>query len=65
MQWVMHCRMEKARERLQNPMPGDSVASVTRNLGFVNAASLARDFSRLIGVRPSSVLRRAHSSLDS
>jgi len=65
MQWVTRCRMEKARERLQNPMPGDSVASVARNLGFVNAASFARDFSRFFGVRPSSVLRRAHSVLDS
>lgn len=64
MRWVLRCRMEKARERLQNPMPGDSVASIARNLGFVNAASFSRDFSRLFGERPSSVLRRAGFLLD-
>jgi len=62
MQWVMRCRMQKARERLQSPEPGDSVASVARSLGFANAAAFARDFSRVFGERPSSVLRLARSS---
>jgi AraC-like DNA-binding protein len=61
MQWVSRCRMQKARERLQSPAPGDSVGSVAYGLGFVNVASFSRDFRRLFGERPSAVLRQARS----
>lgn len=60
-QWVRRCRMQKARERLQHPSPGDSVGSVAFGLGFVNVASFSRDFMRLFGERPSAVLRQARS----
>jgi AraC-like DNA-binding protein len=61
MHWVKRCRMQKARERLQRPSPGDSVGSVAYALGFVNVASFSRDFTRLFGERPSAVLRQARS----
>jgi AraC-like DNA-binding protein len=61
MQWVKRCRMQKARERLQCPAHGDSVASVAYGLGFVNLASFSRDYKRLFGERPSLVLRQARS----
>ncbi len=61
MQWVRRCQMQKARERLQHPSPGDSVGSVAYGLGFVNVASFSRDFMRLFGERPSAVLRQARS----
>lgn len=61
MHWVKRCRMQKARERLQHPSPGDSVGSVAYALGFVNVASFSRDFTRLFGERPSAVLRQARS----
>lgn len=59
MQWVKRCRMQRARERLQHPAHGDSVGSVALGLGFVNAASFTRDFTRFFGERPSAVLRQA------
>ncbi len=62
MQWVKRCRMQKARERLECPMPGDSVGSVAKSAGFVNAAAFTRDFVRLYGEKPSAVLRQARRS---
>lgn len=63
MQWVKRCRMQKARERLESPKPGDSVASVATMTGFCNAAAFTRDFIRLHGEKPSAVLRQARRRL--
>ncbi|PZV04092.1 MAG: hypothetical protein DCF23_07280 [Cyanobium sp.] len=65
MQWVKRCRLQKARERLLHSAPGDSVGGVAQRLGFANAASFSRDFTRLYGEKPSALLRQAPSRLDS
>lgn len=59
MQWVKRCRMQMVRERLEHPVPGESVASAAKVAGFFNAASFTRDFVRFYGETPSAVLRRS------
>ncbi len=63
MQWVKYCRMQKAHERLQQPNRGDTVGSVARDTGFINATCFTRDFVKLYGETPSAVLRRARKRL--
>lgn len=61
MQWLRQRRLEAALQRLQNPLPMDSVASVARSLGFINAASFSRDFRMRFGRRASEVLRASRA----
>jgi len=64
MQWVKRCRMQMVRERLEHPVPAESVASAAKVARFFNAASFTRDFVRLYGETPSAVLRRSRRNLE-
>lgn len=59
MQWVKRSRMQMVRERLEHPVPAESVASAAKVAGFFNAASFTPDFERFYGETPSAVLRRS------
>jgi AraC-like DNA-binding protein len=58
MQWVRRRRLQRAMQRLKNPQPGDSVSSIARSVGFASSVSFGRDFRRLYGCTPSSLLRQ-------
>jgi AraC-like DNA-binding protein len=57
MQWLRQRRLYRAMQRLKHPLPGDSVASIGRSVGFVSAVSFSREFRRHYGCTPSSVFR--------
>ncbi|MEB3334588.1 MAG: AraC family transcriptional regulator [Cyanobacteriota bacterium] len=57
MQWIRQQRMELARQRLEHPNPGDTVASVAADCGYRSQSRFRIDFERAYGCKPSSVLR--------
>ena len=59
MQWIRQQRMQVALQRLQNPAPGDTVASVAVGCGYRSQSRFRIDFERTYGWKPSAVLRGA------
>jgi AraC-like DNA-binding protein len=57
MQWLRRRRLEKALHRLRNPLPGDTVASIGRAVGFSSSITFGREFRRQYGCSASSVMR--------
>lgn len=57
MQWIRQRRLSKARMRLLDPRPGDTVAGVAVAMGYRHTSQFSRDFHALHGVRPSELLR--------
>lgn len=57
MQWVRQRRLQRAMLRLNNAQPGDCVTSIAQSVGFASSVSFAREFRRLYGCTPSSLLR--------
>lgn len=57
MQWLRRRRLEKALQRLRNPLPGDTVASIARAVGFSSPITFSREFRRQYGCTAGSVLR--------
>lgn len=62
-QWIRRTRMESARRRLLDPLPGDSVSSIAQEHGYQHVSQFSRDFRCVFGQRPSLVLRQARRSL--
>ena len=58
MQWLRRQRLVHARDRLLNPQPGDSVASVALYFGYTNLSAFSRDFRDVFATRPSELLRQ-------
>lgn len=58
LQWVRRRRLQRAMQRLKTPQPGDTIASIARSVGFTNPVSFGREFRRLYGCPPSSLLRQ-------
>lgn len=58
MQWVKARRLERAKARLLNPLPGESVSSIAAALGYVNASAFSRDFRRHHGCTAAALFRR-------
>lgn len=56
-QWVRQRRLEKARQYLLDPQPGDSVRAVSARFGYSSVAVFSRDFRAAFGQRPSDLLR--------
>jgi AraC-like DNA-binding protein len=48
-EYLVHCRMKKARELL---MQGNAIASVALETGFVDQSHFTRYFKRLVGITP-------------
>lgn len=61
LQWLKRRRLEAARHRLLQPLPGDSVARVAAAAGYTNLASFSRDFGARFGMRASDLLRRSQA----
>lgn len=57
-EWICRQRMEAARRQLLSAELGDTVATVARRLGYVHPSQFSRDFARVFGMAPSSVLRQ-------
>lgn len=55
--WVRQRRLEKARQQLLDPQPGESVAAVSARFGFSSVSVFSRDFRSAFGLRPSDLLR--------
>ena len=58
-QWIRRTRMESARLRLLDPLPGDSVSSIAQQHGYQHVSQFSRDFRCVFGQRPSQVMRQA------
>lgn len=63
-QWVRRQRLEKARQDLLNPAPGESVASVANRYNFSSLSVFSRDFRLRFGIVPSKVLREGKRQSD-
>lgn len=62
-QWIRRTRMESARRRLLDPLPGDSVSSIAQEHGYQHVSQFSRDFRCVFGQRPSLVMRQARRTL--
>lgn len=57
MQWVRRERLTQARRRLEQPEPGDTVASIARASGYCSASHFSTDFHNQFRVSPSQIMR--------
>ncbi|MFN9644708.1 MAG: helix-turn-helix transcriptional regulator [Cyanobacteriota bacterium] len=57
LQWIRQQRMQMALQRLRNPLPHDSVASVALCCSYRSQSRFRIDFERSFGCKPSAVLR--------
>ena len=62
-QWIRNQRLDLARQQLQNPSPGDSVASIAALSGYRSLSLFSVDFQQRFHIKPSQLLREARSSL--
>jgi AraC-like DNA-binding protein len=62
-QWIRNQRLDLARKRLQDPAPGDTVASIASACGYRSMNLFSLDFQQRFHVKPSHLLREARSSL--
>ena len=60
MQWVRRERLNLARRRLEQPEPGDTVASIARGCGYSSASHFSTDFRRQFQCTPFQVLAASH-----
>lgn len=59
MQYVRNKRLAKALERIENAIPGDSIAMIAREMGYRQTSHFSADFKKIFGHSPSDVLRSA------
>ncbi|WP_411872034.1 helix-turn-helix domain-containing protein [Vulcanococcus limneticus] len=62
-QWIRNQRLDLARQRLQQPQPGDSVASIAASSGYRSMSLFSVDFQQRFHVKPSHLLREARAGL--
>ncbi len=62
-QWIRNQRLDLARQRLQQPQPGDSVASIAASCGYRSMSLFSVDFQQRFHVKPSHLLREARAGL--
>ena len=56
-QWIRRQRLLAARQRLLQPVAGDTVSKVATEFGYSNLAQFSRDFQRQFQINPSQLLR--------
>jgi AraC-type DNA-binding domain-containing proteins len=61
-QWIRNQRLDLARHHLQNPTPGDSVASIAALCGYRSLSLFSVDFQQRFHIKPSQLLREARAS---
>ena len=59
LQFLSDCRLKAARRALQNPVPGETVASIAYGCGFVHLGRFAEAYRQRFGELPSETLRQA------
>jgi len=59
MQWLRQQRLAAAHDRLDNPLPADTVSSISQAVGYRSLASFSREFQRQYGCKPSALLRQS------
>ena len=59
MQWLRQQRLAAAHERLENPLPADTVSSISQAVGYRSLASFSCEFQRYYGCRPSALLGKS------
>ena len=57
--FLRECRLHEARQRLCNPQPGDTVASIFQSVGASHLGRFARNYLLRFGERPSETLSRS------
>ena len=57
MQWVRRERLQQARRRLEQPEPGDTVASIARASGYSSASHFSSDFRSQFQVTPTQIMQ--------
>lgn len=62
-QWIRSQRLDLARQRLQDPEPGDTVAGIASACGYRSTNLFSLDFQQRFHVKPSHLLREARASL--
>jgi len=65
LQWIRNQRLDAARLKLQNPAPGQSVASISTACGYRTQSLFSVDFQQRFHIRPSQLLREGRSSRSS
>lgn len=61
MAYLQHLRFEAVHNDLQNPQPGDTVASLAGKWGFTNFSRFSVNYRRRFGQAPSTTLRQLHT----
>jgi AraC-like DNA-binding protein len=61
-QWIRNQRLDLARQLLQNPVPGDSVAGIAAQCGYRSVSLFSVDFQQRFHIKPSQLLREARAS---
>ncbi len=61
-QWIRKQRLEMARRRLENPMPGDTVGTIANACGYRSLGLFSVDFQQRYHVKPSQLLRESRLS---
>jgi len=62
MQWVRRERLRRARLRLEQPAPSDTVASIASACGYPSASRFSADFRREFRCTPSQLLQAHHTA---
>jgi AraC-like DNA-binding protein len=62
-QWIRSQRLDLARQHLQHPSPGDTIASIAARCGYRSLSLFSLEFQQRFHVKPSQLLREARSSL--
>jgi AraC-like DNA-binding protein len=62
-QWIRQQRLDRALSSLQNPRPGDSVATIAMASGYRSLSLFSVDFQQRFHTKPSQLLRESRASL--
>jgi AraC-like DNA-binding protein len=61
-QWIRSMRLERARQDLQRPLPGDNVTRIAHRHGYRSLNLFSIDFQQRFHVKPSDLLRASGES---
>jgi transcriptional regulator GlxA family with amidase domain len=62
-QWIRSQRLDLARQHLQHPSPGDTIAGIAARCGYRSLSLFSVEFQQRFHVKPSQLLREARASL--
>jgi AraC-like DNA-binding protein len=61
-QWIKSQRLDRARRRLENPGPTDTVSSISLECGYRSLGLFSVDFQQRFHVKPSQLLRESRAA---